>query len=101
DEHLSCDATITIQREGMEPVVIHSIHCSGLYAPLPFANSRPEELVLNETWLPEGDDSGFSCTIQTRIRNDVRGFGELRLFMDTERQWRIELEGVPLPVTAG
>jgi choline dehydrogenase-like flavoprotein/pimeloyl-ACP methyl ester carboxylesterase len=100
DEHLSCDATITIEMEGKEPVIIHSIHRSGLYAPLPFANSRCEDLVLNETWLPEKDGNRFSCTIQTRMRNDVRGFGQLHVFRDAEQQWHIELEGLPLPVTA-
>jgi hypothetical protein len=98
DEHLSCDATILIELDGKDPVVIHSIHRSGLYAPLPFANSRPEDLVLNETWTEEG--SNFSCTIQTRIRNDVRGFGELQVYRDTDRQWHIEIEGLPLPVVA-
>ena len=101
DEHLSCDATVSIQAEGKDPVELHSIHRSGLYAPLPFANSRPEDLVLNETWSPMDDDRCFSCTIQTRIRNDVRGFGELHVFKDTNRQWHIELEGVPRPVTHG
>ena len=99
DEHLSCDATVSIVMDGKDPVVIHSIHRSGLYAPLPFANSRPEDLILNETWPSEVEAYGFSCTIQTRIRNDVSGFGELVVFRDTHQKWHIELDALPLPVT--
>jgi choline dehydrogenase-like flavoprotein/pimeloyl-ACP methyl ester carboxylesterase len=97
DEHLSCDATVTIEKDGKDPVVIHSIHRSGLYAPLPFANSRPEDLVFDETWHEE--NSKFSCSIQTRIRNDVMGFGQLHVYRSADRQWHIALEGLPLPVT--
>jgi cholesterol oxidase len=98
DEHLSCDASIKIEVDGKDPVVIHSIHRSGLYAPLPFANSRPEDLVLNETWSDE--ERKFSCSIHTRIRNDISGFGQLHVYRDADQQWHIELEGQPLPVTA-
>ena len=42
DEHLSCVATAELKKNG-KTKKITSIHASGLYAPFPFANSRPED----------------------------------------------------------
>ncbi len=77
DEHLSCDATISITVAGEHACTIRSIHCSGLYAPLPFANSRPEDLIANETWSFVANDKKYSCKIETVFRDDIRGFGNL------------------------
>lgn len=44
DEHLSCVATATLTKD-KKSQKITSIHASGLYAPFPFANSRPEDFV--------------------------------------------------------
>jgi len=39
DEHISIDASITLQAQGRDDIVVRSIHSSGLYAPYPFANA--------------------------------------------------------------
>jgi cholesterol oxidase len=77
DEHLSCDATISIAIDGQDACKIRSIHCSGLYAPLPFANSSPEDLIAQEIWSFKENGKEYSCTIETVFREDVRGFGSL------------------------
>ena len=50
DEHHSLFARITVRRDGHEPVHTASVHSSALYAPMPFANGHPDELVANETF---------------------------------------------------
>ena len=77
DEHLSCDATISITIDDQPACKIRSIHCSGLYAPLPFANSLPEDLIANEHWSFENNGKEYSCKIETVFREDIRGFGNL------------------------
>lgn len=44
DEHISCDATISIRTGDGAPLQIRAIHSSALYAPFPFANSRPADM---------------------------------------------------------
>jgi pimeloyl-ACP methyl ester carboxylesterase len=77
DEHLSCDTTVSISVDGESACKIRSIHCSGLYAPLPFANSRPEDLIANEHWSFEADGRNYSCKIKTDFCEDIQGFGIL------------------------
>jgi phosphodiesterase/alkaline phosphatase D-like protein len=77
DEHLSCKATISIDVDGEPACKILSIHCSGLYAPLPFANSRPEDLIEQETWSFKADGRTYSCKIKTDFFEDIHGFGIL------------------------
>lgn len=50
DEHHSLFARITVRREGYEPVHTVSVHSSALYAPLPFANGHPDDLMANEVF---------------------------------------------------
>jgi len=47
DAHLSCVAIAKLSR-GREAVKLHSIHCSGLYSPYPFANARPDDFAGDE-----------------------------------------------------
>ena len=49
DEHLSCIAQVTIGGKKGK-AVIHSIHSSALYAPLPFVNTRSDQLLANESF---------------------------------------------------
>jgi cholesterol oxidase len=44
DLHLSAAARMTFKKKGKKDVVVHQIIASGLYAPLPFANVKPEEI---------------------------------------------------------
>jgi hypothetical protein len=46
DSHLSSVSSLTLPaRDGLEPLHIVSVVSSGLYAPWPFANQRPDEIV--------------------------------------------------------
>jgi cholesterol oxidase len=47
DEHHSMHAEITLG-SGTDAVRVLSVHSSGLYAPYPFANGRPQDLALTE-----------------------------------------------------
>jgi hypothetical protein len=80
DEHHSLFARITLRREGCTPVRTLSVHSSALYAPLPFANGHPADLVDTEcfdlrdlqvevhtTFAPPGD--GF--TVLTPVIPDT------------------------------
>ena len=51
DEHHSLFATIDLRRRGARaaPLRVVSIHSSALYAPFPFANGRPQDLVPDES----------------------------------------------------
>ncbi|WP_457442690.1 alkaline phosphatase D family protein [Roseateles sp. P5_E4] len=54
DEHHSLVAEIEITASSGRAAKVLSVHSSGLYAPFPFANGRPSDLVLNETF-PQGE----------------------------------------------
>lgn len=72
DEHLSCIARVRIRREGDGPereVLAHSVHSSALYAPYPFANSRPHDFRAQDAFTftdrHEGRLEHFHCRIET------------------------------------
>ena len=74
DEHVSCVARITLTREGDGPeraVVAHSVHSSALYAPYPFANSRPHDFHLNDSFgfrhQHEGQLHHYHCRVDTEV----------------------------------
>ncbi|WP_374315553.1 alpha/beta fold hydrolase [Aquabacterium sp.] len=74
DEHVSCVARITLTREGDAPdraVVAHSVHSSALYAPYPFANSRPTDFHLNDSFSfrhqHEGQLHHYHCRVETEV----------------------------------
>jgi hypothetical protein len=82
DEHLACVARATITPCGGAPVVIHSVHCSPLFAPFPFANSQRAELAANETFtfVPAGAARReFECSVATRFGDPGDGFALLSL----------------------
>lgn len=43
DEHVSSTCRIRLQQGHEPPMVVHAIHSSALYAPYPFANTRPQD----------------------------------------------------------
>jgi choline dehydrogenase-like flavoprotein/phosphodiesterase/alkaline phosphatase D-like protein/pimeloyl-ACP methyl ester carboxylesterase len=84
DEHHSCIAKATLTRVHAgqsvamgKPVVIQSIHSSGLYTPYVFANGRPETLAGKETFsFEEPDGSGkydIRCEVETEFVEGVGG----------------------------
>jgi len=56
DEHHSLVAEVLLGAPGPGQVKLISVHSSGLYAPFPFANGRPSELALDESFQPGGLD---------------------------------------------
>jgi len=65
DEHLSCVATATLSKVGKPDRKIVSIHASGLYAPFPFANSKPEDFVNGAEVFRPGSIGKVMCAVQT------------------------------------
>lgn len=78
DEHLPIAATATLWQGGSEAGKIVSLHAAALYAPIPFANARPEDFVLHDEFEVAPDirchvsaetfspDFGFSYVTFTR-----------------------------------
>ena len=72
DAHLACNATVTVQKKGEQPVTFTSHHAPALYAPFPFANENRWNLVLDDcfdfTCRHEGrPESAYHCTVQARL----------------------------------
>lgn len=70
DEHHSFECDITISKPGYRDVQVKSIHSSGLYAPYPFANGRPSDLVQSETF----QCGGLSVKVTTNELSTRNGF---------------------------
>jgi hypothetical protein len=82
DEHLSLVARATLRVDGHEPVVVHSVHSSALYAPYPFANSIDEELAADEPFRLG------ACRVDgvtTRFAAPGDGFAVLQVLRDDGR----------------
>src|SRR6266496_555959 len=84
DEHLACVARVTITPQTGRPVIVHSVHSSPLFAPFPFANSVPEDLVAKESFAFEADVPGhgpkrFECAVDTTFADAGDGFAVLRV----------------------
>jgi phosphodiesterase/alkaline phosphatase D-like protein len=82
DEHHSCVACIEVSnlsRDGVQPVVFHSIHCSGLYSPFPFANGKPEDLLETDSFLFEVAGEQYRCRVlSTKFIGAGDGFATIR-----------------------
>ena len=81
DEHLFCDATISVSPRGAEDwTEIRAIHASPLYAPYPFANSRPEEFLASDAFTFAANGRQYDCRVDTRFHPEVaNGFVEMEL----------------------
>jgi phosphodiesterase/alkaline phosphatase D-like protein len=98
DEHLFCFAKARIRERGSEDsVLIHSIHCSPLYAPLPFANAIAAEFAREElrefdefSFQPPSQAATYDCKVWADVPKAVRnGFTELIVARDAER-WSVK-----------
>jgi hypothetical protein len=96
DEHVSLVARVTLRAANGEPVVVHSVHSSALYAPFPFANSIDDDLVADEAFRL-GD---CSVEVHTRFAAPGDGFAVLRVF-DDEGRWRARLRFMRGPRSPG
>lgn len=98
DEHLSCIARLRIRREGDGPereVVAHSVHSSALYAPYPFANSRPHDFHTHDgftfTDRHEGRLEHFHCRVETDFAPPGDGIALLETRQGPDGQWHVDV----------
>jgi hypothetical protein len=94
DEHLACVARVELETRGHAPVVVHSVHSSPLFAPFPFANSEPADLVADDDFLLDSDVPGcgrLCCHVRTEFGPPGDGFGVLRFYRDGGG-WTMECE---------
>jgi len=96
DEHLSLVARVTLRAGNGEPVLVHSVHSSALYAPFPFANSIDDDLAADETFRL-GD---CSVEVRTRFAAPGDGFAVVRVFEEQGR-WRARLRFLRGPRAPG
>lgn len=98
DEHLSCIARLRIRREGDGPereVVAHSVHSSALYAPYPFANSRPHDFHAHDAFaftdLHEGRLEHFHCEVETTFAPGGDGLALIETRRSPDGTWHVDL----------
>ena len=97
DEHTSCVAKITVRAKPAagetcdKSVSILSIHSSGLYAPLPFANALPEDLREEEEFPFEVGGKNYICRTETSKIDKGDGYAMLNL-TEKENRWQLTLE---------
>lgn len=81
DEHHSMIAEVILASRtdpGKPPVKIVSVHSSGLYAPYPFANGHPNEMMQMDSFLL----SSVKVSASTRFAPSGDGFARLRVRSD-------------------
>ena len=98
DEHLSCIARLRIRREGDGPereVLAHSVHSSALYAPYPFANSRPHDFHVHDAFTftdrHEGRLEHFHCRVETDFAPPGDGIALLETHQDPDGHWHVDV----------
>lgn len=99
DEHLSCTARVRIRREGDGPereVLAHSVHSSALYAPYPFANSRPHDFHVHDAFTftdrHEGRLEHFHCRVETDFAPPGDGIALLETRQGSDGRWHVSLD---------
>jgi PhoD-like phosphatase len=76
DEHICSftKATVTCMRT-KRSAVLHSIHSSGLYAPYPFANAKPEDFPSTDNFMfPHPQRGPYHCAVETYFADERDGF---------------------------
>lgn len=93
DEHLSCYASgcLSSSHEAGNngEIVFHSIHCSALYAPFPFANSKPRNFLAPDRF--SVSNSGLNCVVKLERFMPGDGF----MFLSLEQVgngWKLDIE---------
>lgn len=85
DEHLSCVARAELVVAGGAPVVVHSVHASGLHTPYPFANSVAADFAADERFgfaTPGDAGSRVECRVATRFARIREGFATIEVVHD-------------------
>lgn len=91
DAHLSCKATITVAA-GVNRQRFWSVHASALFAPYPFANCQPDELMARETFAVN-DSAGAKiadCSVETEFAPPGDGFAFLEV-RKVEGAWQVAI----------
>ena len=70
DEHISSVTHAELSDKSGKSTVIHSVHNSGLYSPLPFSNSVEEDLLGDDCFKFNNDCSGL-MTPDTLMRDNI------------------------------
>ncbi len=98
DEHLSCIARLRIRREGDGPereVLAHSVHSSALYAPYPFANSRPHDFHVHDAFTftdqHEGRLEHFHCRVETEFAPPGDGLALIETRQGPDGHWHVDV----------
>ena len=98
DEHHSCVARVTVQNlTARTPAVIfHSIHCSGLYSPFPFANGKPADLIKHDSFEFKWGDDEYRCEVKVEEDFPAPGDGFATIqCVRTSEDWQVSCRFEP------
>jgi hypothetical protein len=95
NEHRCCEARVRVWPEGDEGAAVPfvSVHGSALYAPYPFANSRPEDFALEERFAFEDPEEGhrrYVCEVRSRFAPPQDGYALVQVHRDGA-QWELNV----------
>ncbi len=95
DEHLGCFAEARLSRPDRQEneISVYSIHTSALYAPYPFANAHPSDLVAEESFRFQTTQNTKPC--QCRVEAEFvsgQGFTLLNFAKDADGRWVMSCE---------
>lgn len=82
DEHMSCHAKVSLSnlnRPTKKPIVITSVHASGLYAPFPFANAQREDFVIGVDTFELGN---VLCCVKPHFAHKDTKFAKVRVSVE-------------------
>lgn len=100
DRHMSSVSNVWIDKANSDPIEVVSIVSSALYAPWPFANARPDELLLDGEWALGEGGAAVSGTIETHVRMEANGFAVVPVERVNDlAAWRLGVELVGDSVT--
>jgi hypothetical protein len=72
DAHLACSARIEVRNAQGKSVTFDCHHAPALYAPYPFANELPWNLLLDDRFTFEHAGRGYHCTVKAEILAEGR-----------------------------
>ena len=79
DAHVACDARVRVTRSDGREVRFASLHAPALYAPYPFANEDPANLLLQDRFDFQSGGRNYVCEVEARVLAGGRnGCGLLR-----------------------
>jgi cholesterol oxidase len=91
DDHMSYLVTAHITHLKTEKkCILHSIHSSALYAPYPFANSVPDDLMGCETFRFPDPDGPYSCVVKTDFPEEGDGFALVKAHLRSSN-WHLDV----------